>query len=497
MINLSLTESYILKSKNKWKSQKNWQPFIISIVIIISIAIIHKGYWESTTETNPEDIWGNKQVTKDGNNWTITFEEDIGDTITFKGILRTAPKFEVYANDTFVPGKYSEGEALIYSEDLYGKTMLNVSGMRILVNDDLSKKFFVSEIITIKATLVSNISTFDNNGQIITLEREGWVADSDDIKLSSSKDNYFFTSELLILFAGLYLSLKRIKNLRKQTSLVWHLAKFELEQGIKSPRMIVLGVIFTLFIIGMGWLLGDLQNGDPESAFFVQNANGALQQLCFFVFFVVSLAAIGVSVDSFHKERQANTLNILLAKPINRETIVIGKAVGLSLVVGIPALIAQILGLIFMTSAGDLPSTSGILAFIICGQIMIFTLISFQLCFAISARSGTDVVMYGLGMWLLFAVVWNLLIYAISFALGIDVTADAFENDPKFQGIASHMGMLNPGYVYQFAVGLLTHRTLAIDLEGIPGWLILLALVLWPIICLRTATKLFKREVKG
>ena len=71
--------------------------------------------------------------------------------------------------------------------------------------------------------------------------------------------------------------------------------------------MIVLGVIFTLFIIGMGWLLGDLQNGDPESAFFVQNANGALQQLCFFVFFVVSLAAIGVSVDSFHKERQANT----------------------------------------------------------------------------------------------------------------------------------------------------------------------------------------------
>ena len=89
----------------------------------------------------------------------------------------------------------------------------------------------------------------------------------------------------------------------------------------------------------------------------------------------------------------------------------------------------------------------------------------------------------------------HLLIYAISFALGIDVTADDFENDPKFQSIASHMGMLNPGYVYQFAVGLLTHRTLAIDLEGIPGWLILLALVLWPITYLRTATeKLFKRK---
>ena len=68
MINLSLIESYILKSKNKWESQRNWQPLIISIVMIISIAIMHKGYWESTTETNPENIWGNKQVTKNGNN---------------------------------------------------------------------------------------------------------------------------------------------------------------------------------------------------------------------------------------------------------------------------------------------------------------------------------------------------------------------------------------------------------------------------------------------
>lgn len=494
---MSLRDKYVQRSKNSWNKKKTWQPLIISFVLVICVAVIHKAYWVSTTETNPGETWNNKKITKDGSNWTIDFEEDVGDSVTFKGILRTAPKYEVYRNDTFVPGKYSEGEALVYSEDLYGKTMLNVSGIRILVNDDLSKQFFASEIITIKATLVSNVSTFDNNGEIITLVREGWVAETGDIDLSSSKDNYFFTAELLIFFTGLYVSMKRITNLREQAGLVWHLAKFELRQGIKSPRIIVLSVIFTLFIVGMGWLLGDLQNGDPESAFFVQSANGALQQLCFFVFFVVSLAAIGVSVDSFHKERQANTLNILLAKPINRETVVVGKALGLSLVVGIPAFAAQILGLMFMINAGDYPTTSGILAFIICGQIMIFTLISFQLCFAVAARSGADVVMYGLGMWLLFAVVWNLLIYAISFALGIDVTADDFENDPKFQSIASHLGMLNPGYVYQFAVGLLIHRTLAIDLEGIPGWLILLALFLWPIICLGTATKLFKREVRG
>jgi len=32
---------------------------------------------------------------------------------------------------------------------------------------------------------------------------------------------------------------------------------------------------------------------------------------------------------------------------------------------------------------------------------------------------------------------------------------------------------------------------------GIPGWLVLLALVLWPLTCLRASTWLFKREMKG
>ena len=107
----------------------------MSLVLVISLAIIHKAYWVSTTETNPDEIWGNKQITKNGNNWTIDFEEEVGDSITFKGILRTAPKFEVYRNDTFVPGKYSEGEALVYSEDLYVFYL-------IALTDNTPKKLF-------------------------------------------------------------------------------------------------------------------------------------------------------------------------------------------------------------------------------------------------------------------------------------------------------------------------------------------------------------------
>ena len=482
--------------KTLWDSMGTWQPLIIAIFLTITVAVGHYAYWEINAETDPKSIWDGQELTKDDNNWTIDFDQKVGDKIVFKGVLETSPKSEVYGTD-IITGKFSEGEGLVYSKDLHGKTMINIDGMRILVDGNLSGEFFVSEVVVIEAELITNTSYFEKSGENITLVREGWVAKPENIELASDTDYYFFTIEILILAIGSYLFLKRIDNLGFHLKCAWHIAKFELGQGIKSPRMIVLGAFFTLFIVGMGWLLGDLQSGDPESTFFVANPNSALQQLCFFTFFVVSLAAIGVSVDSFHKERQSNTLNLLLARPINRESIVLGKAIGLTLVVGIPAFVAQTIGLILMVNTGDLPTLSGIIAFFVCGQIMIFTMICFQLCFAVSAKSGTDVVIYGLGMWLLFAVVWNLIIYAISFVIGVDLTEDNFENDPLFQSIASHLGMLNPGYVYQFSVGLLTHRTLVIDLEGIPGWLVLLALVLWPITCLRIATWLFKREIKG
>ena len=488
-------EDLVIKANNRWKSLYVWQPILIAISIAMIVAIAHKVDWETTTVTNPSEIWESRKITENENETVIVFDQEINDSVIIKGVLKTSPKFEVYSNDTIVLGRFSKGEGIVYSEELYGKTMLNVSGMRILVNGNLDGEFYESEIVTVEATLVERLEYYDKNDQNITLNSEIWVAEPDDVKLASEKDYYYFALEILILGVGTYFTIKRTKNLKEQMGFAKHIALFELKRGMKAPRMIVLGLFFTLFIIGIGLLLGDLQNS--QSTFVVQNADDGIIRLAYFTFFVVSMAAIAVSVDSFHRERQSNTLNMLLARPVNRETIVLGKALGLSLVVGIPAFLAQILGLYFMTSAGDMPSLGGMIAFLIYGQVMIFTMITFQLCLAVSAKTGSDVVIYGLGAWLLFAVVWTIIVYIISFVIGVDINAENFENDAKYQTFASRIGLLNPGVVYQMAVGLFTHRTLAIDLEGVPGWLVLLSLVLWPLMCLRTATWLFKREMKG
>ena len=128
---------------------------------------------------------------------------------------------------------------------------------------------------------------------------------------------------------------------------------------------------------------------------------------------------------------------------------------------------------------------------------MILTFVLLQLCLAIVARTGAEAAVYGLLVWLLVALVWPLLFLAAAYALGIDVTMAGYEQDPAYQSVVSHMGLLNPGYVYQMGVGLLAHRTFAIDFEGVSGWQVASALLLWPLACLALAAWLFRREERG
>ncbi|HJM17075.1 MAG TPA: ABC transporter permease subunit [Candidatus Poseidoniia archaeon] len=496
---MRLKENVMFVCGKKWKENYTWQPLFVAIFIILIIATTHKAHWEMTTETNPLGVWNERKIVEHDNMTTITYNDEtlVNKTTTFKGVLEIFP----YTNTSIgsieqSKGTFDEMDGLVYSEDTYKKCMISLNGMRILVNGSLEGKFYKNEVVTVDASLVEKNYIYERNGAAIKLESQIWEAEIDDIALADERDYYFFGVEFIIFAIGLYFSLNRIKNLKEQIKFAKHIAMFEFRRGLKTPRMIVLGLIFFVFIVGMGMLLGQLQN-DPDSILGTMTTKGSIVQLSYFTFMIGSMVAIGVSVDTFHKERQENTMNLLLARPINRETIVFGKALGLTLVVGIPAFIAQVIGLYFMVTRGEMPPIGSVFAFLFFGQVMIFTMVTFQLCLAISARSGSSVVIYGLSAWLLFALVWALVVIAMATVIGVDINGENFENDPDYQQFASRIGLLNPGVIYQMVVGLFTSRTLAVDLEGVPGWLALLSVVLWPLMCLRTATWLFKREMKG
>ena len=479
----------MINIKNKWKQ------FAIALLVIILIVGIQQIYWMDKIDIDSKEMWDNREIKHNveeiEQSWSVNYNYKNNTETNLKGSIDTPPCFEVYTNETIEIGVFSEIDGIVYTETLYGKTKLVIDGLPITVNGDLCNEFKQGEIVYISVKLNESVIITEDN---ITVYQQSWEAERDDVKLSSHIDRWFYLTELLIFIIGIYLTVEKYPHRNKVWKDTWNIAKFEFNSEIKTNRTMILIIFFTLFITGIGWLLGDLQKEGSPILGSVQTPEDAITRLSWFTFFVVSLAAIAVSSDNIYKEKQSNTISLLLSRPVSKESIILGKGIGLTGAIGAPAFIAMFIGLILMIKGGETPRILAIGGYMILGIMMILTIVFLQLCFSIIARSGAESVVYGLGVWLLLTLVWSLIILAAAFVLGIDVTTENFEHNEEYQSVVAKMGLFNPGIVYQFGVGLAGERTLSVDLEGVTGWMVIWAIIFWPMFYWRLAVWLFKEE---
>lgn len=472
-----------------------WKPFAIALLVIVFIVGIQQIYWISKIDIDSREVWDSKEIEHNiegtTESWSINYNYNNDTETILKGTIDTPPCFEVYTNETIEIGVFSETDGIVYTESLYGKTKLVIDGLPITVNGDLCNEFKQGEIVYVSAKLNESVVVTEDN---VTVYQGSWEAESIDVKLSSHIDRWFYLIELFVFIIGIYLTIEKYPHRNKVWKDTWNIAKFEFNSEIKTNRTMILIIFFTLFITGMGWLLGDLQKEGSPILGSVQTPEDAITRLSWFTFFVVSLAAIAVSSDNIYKEKQSNTISLLLSRPVSKESIILGKGIGLTGAIGAPAFIAMFIGLILMIKGGETPRILAIGGYMILGLLMILTIVFLQLCFSIISRSGAESVVYGLGVWLLLTLVWSLIILAAAFVLGIDVTTENFEHNEEYQSVVAKMGLFNPGIVYQFGVGLAGERTLSVDLEGVSGWMVIWAIIFWPMFYWRLAVWLFKEE---
>ena len=475
--------------KNKWKQ------FAIALIVIILIVGVQQIYWMDKIDIDSKEMWDNREikhnVEESGESWSVNYNYKNNTETILKGSIDTPPCFEVYTNETIEIDVFSETDGIVYTETLYGKTKLVIDGLPVTVNGDLCNEFKQGEIVYMSVKLNESVIITEDN---ITVYQQSWEAERNDVKLSSHIDRWFYLVELLIFVIGIYLTVEKYPHRNKVWKDAWNIARFEFNSEIKTNRTMILIIFFTLFITGMGWLLGDLQKEGSPILGSVQTPEDAITRLSWFTFFVVSLAAIAVSSDNIYKEKQSNTISLLLSRPVSKESIILGKGIGLTGAIGAPAFVAMFIGLILMIKGGETPRILAIGGYMILGIMMILTIVFLQLCFSIIARSGAESVVYGLGVWLLLTLVWSLIILAAAFVLGIDVTTENFEHNEEYQSVVAKMGLFNPGIVYQFGVGLAGERTLSVDLEGVTGWMVIWAIIFWPMFYWRLAVWLFKEE---
>lgn len=132
-----------------------------------------------------------------------------------------------------------------------------------------------------------------------------------------------------------------------------------------------------------------------------------------FLSFLIPLGAIALGFDAINSEYNRHTLSRILAQPIYRDALLIGKFLGAFLTMAITLAILWLLVIgIALLLLGVPPSPEEVgrsLAFLVATLFYSGVWLTMAILFSVVFRQSATSALAALGVWLLFAVFWNML----------------------------------------------------------------------------------------
>ena len=260
----------------------------------------------------------------------------------------------------------------------------------------------------------------------------------------------------------------------------WHIMKERLSAG----RMLVIWPLLAMFIMFSSWGLSDPKANLPanlviDSAYDVMFASTA------FIIFSATMGAVLISFDGVSRDRLTGVLEIKLSQPINRSVFARALLIGHWGAIFLPVLILNIFSLLIIWyRLEDLPSIEELFIHTLGTALLLLWYTSMQLLASSWAKDIGSSIAVGLGVWMLFTLLWLVLTTVVAGLSGVGVEN---LNSPEFTRIEALMDLFSPNGVY--------HHLLEMPLEDVNRISPLytsIAAILWSIIPL----KLFIRRIE-
>ena len=277
----------------------------------------------------------------------------------------------------------------------------------------------------------------------------------------------------------------------------------EIADHLGGMRMWVLEWLVLLTGVGAIYTaIQDLRTTTAEDPFLFlrlfTHARGPLPSFASVLAFLVPLVAIGLGFDAVNGEFNRRTLSRVLAQPIYRDALLLGKFLAglVTLAVALVTLWLLVIGLGLVT-LGVPPSSEEILragAFLVIAIFYGGLWLAVAMLCSVLFRSGATSALTALGLWLLVSVVWPLLVQFIVVAIyPPDPAMLLFGGGPSLQALELQQALarLSPSTLFgESVLGLLHPSTRALgpilmsQLEGaVPGRplpLLQSVLLIWP-----------------
>ena len=260
----------------------------------------------------------------------------------------------------------------------------------------------------------------------------------------------------------------------------WHIMKERLSAG----RMLVIWPLLAMFIMFSSWGLSDPKANLPanlviDSAYDVMFASTA------FIIFSATMGAVLISFDGVSRDRLTGVLEIKLSQPINRSVFARALLIGHWGAIFLPVLILNLFSLLIIWHRlEEMPSIEELFIHTLATALLLLWYTSMQLLASSWAKDIGSSIAVGLGVWMLFTLLWLVLTTVVAGLSGVGVEN---LNSPEFTRIEALMDLFSPNGVY--------HHLLEMPLEDVNRISPLytsIAAILWSIIPL----KLFIRRIE-
>lgn len=254
------------------------------------------------------------------------------------------------------------------------------------------------------------------------------------------------------------------KSSRRVSSFTGLYALFrkEMADHLRSRRFLLLLLLIGATSIASlyGAVTTLLESGSTSDYMFLEiytSSGNSIPSFMSFIALLGPIVGLTLGFDAINSERQSNTLNRLVAQPIYRDSIIIGKFLAGTAVI---AIVIYVVGL-FLGAVGILVtglSPSGeevwrILIFLTFTVIYIAFWLALAILFSVVCRHSATSALASIAVWIFFSIFMSLVATIIAGAVyPIDTYYGQMFNQVNYYTLKLNLNRISPYYLYSEAV---------------------------------------------
>jgi ABC-2 type transport system permease protein len=213
-----------------------------------------------------------------------------------------------------------------------------------------------------------------------------------------------------------------------------------------------------------------------------------------FVPFIVPIATIAVAHDAIAREKANGSIDFILSRPATRRGVLLGKFLGSTAALLVPVYVTLLLGALLIGALSSSAVTGSFLgAIFLAVTIYVASFALLLLILSTLAKTTGTAIMFGVLLWMVYNVLWNIVIFLVTRAAGLGPAS------PGYASVVAYTGLFNLNDLYSAVVtaaypGISALANAATGSGTLPSWAPLAAAIIWLVGLFFAALEVFERK---